>query len=364
MFVSRAFGRPVIAFAAITLFSGAPAAWAEGKQNKKAPPVVFDEKLLAEVLESPHSLLFEAYRDDNWDLWVLDLGNSKSKGAKSKSRNPRRLTDTKEAHELYPQASADGKRIAFVADEEIEDKRVRSVYVMRRDGSERTLVERNARQPTWSPDGRTLAYLRGEFDKFTVTDFASKGIFFYDCETNKTRAHPNNAKIHHLYNPTWTPDGNWIIATVHGGMGFGHAILALPVDGKEVFDLKIGGCRPTISPDGKLLCWGLNDHTIAVGDFTVEGGTPKVSNIRKPIIGRKHTYHSEWSPDGKYLTFSYGPGGRVKAIGPGTSRGLAEFVGVRAEWDLYVVRAEGGPWARLTTNGASNKESEWLPAVK
>ena len=45
----------------------------------------------------------------------------------------------------------------------------------------------------------------------------------------------------------------------------------------------------------------------------------------------------------------------------GTNRGLAEFVGVRAQWDLCIIPASGkGGWTQLTHDGESNKESDWL----
>ena len=310
--------------------------------------------LLSGLAASGAGLVHESYRENNWELILRNADGT----------NPRNLTNTPAVHELYPQASRDGKLIAFVGDETIDGKRVRSVFCMRRDGSGRKLVARNARQPSWGPDNRTLAYLPGEFDKYTVVDYVTKGLRFFDTATGKHRDHPNT-KLHHLYNITWSPSGRWILSTVHGGMGFGHAILAIEVDGNGVHDLKISGCRPDFSPDGKRICWGMNDHVIAVGKFELGSGTPKITDVSKVISDKKlHLYHSDWSPDGRHISFSIGSGGRVGPNGPGTSRGLAEFVGVRAKWDLCVVALESpGRWEALTADGLSNKESEWLPAV-
>ena len=308
--------------------------------------------LLDALRVSPHFLLHETYRDGNWEIALRRSDGSQG----------RNLTRTKDVHELYPKAAPDGSKICFVADETRDGKRVRSVYVMDRDGRNRKLVASNARQPCWSPDSKTIAYLAGEFSKYTVTDFATKGVFFHDVAKGTTTKHPNE-KIHHLYNICWAPNGKWIVATVHGGMGYGHAMLALEIDGDGVHDLGIGGCRPDLSPDGTRITWGRDDHTIAVAEISLEVGVPKVTNQRAVVKDEQHVYHSEWSPDGRFIVFSRGPGGRVKADGPGTSRGLAEFVGVRAKWDLWVVRANGGAPVRLTDDGAANKEADWLPAL-
>ena len=51
-----------------------------------------------------------------------------------------------------------------------------------------------------------------------------------DVRTGQTREHVN-PKLHHLYTLNWSPDGKWFVATVHGGMGFRHTILAIEADG-------------------------------------------------------------------------------------------------------------------------------------
>ena len=62
--------------------------------------------------------------------------------------------------ELYPHVSNDGSRVCFVADEGQGESKVRSVYYMNIDGTGRTLVARNARQPFWEADGSAIAYLK------------------------------------------------------------------------------------------------------------------------------------------------------------------------------------------------------------
>ncbi|MEM7233078.1 MAG: hypothetical protein AAF517_12920 [Planctomycetota bacterium] len=310
--------------------------------------------LKSRLRSSGESLIYETYIESNWEIVLAGADGGK----------PRNLTKTPRVHELYPQSSPDGKQIAFVADEELKGKKVRSVYVMSSNGGNRRLVARNARQPAWTYDGKTLLYLPGEFDAYTVKDFATKGLVFYDTTTGKSRPHPN-PKLHHLYNPTCSRDGRWILATVHGGMGYGHAILAIDAAGTGVHDLKIKGCRPTLSNDGKKICWGEDDHTIVVGNFVVKDGVPRVV-AKKALIREKelHVYHSDWSASGEFIVFSRGPGGRVSPSGPGTNRGLAEFVGVRAPWRLCILPVSGnGPLVEVT-DGECAKEADWVVSPK
>ena len=106
------------------------------------------------------------------------------------------------------------------------------------DGTHRVKVAHNARQACWGPDSQSIAFLKSGVRLDTrSTDYATKGVYFYDLKTGKTTEHPNCAKLYHLYNLCWSPDGKWFVATVHGGMGFKHADLAFPAQGPEVFDL-------------------------------------------------------------------------------------------------------------------------------
>jgi hypothetical protein len=86
---------------------------------------------------------------------------------------------------------------------------------------------------------------------------------FYDLASGTIRQHINSTNLHHLYNPGWSADGKWIVATVHAGMGVDHAILLIEANGPRIINLNIPGCRPCLSPDGKQIAWGAGDHEIA-----------------------------------------------------------------------------------------------------
>src|SRR5439155_15146325 len=140
----------------------------------------------------------------------------------------------------------------------------------------------NGREPCWSPDGTQIAYMKGEFDKFTYSDFATRGLFIYDLKTGKTREHGNKT-LHHLYTLNWSPDGHWFVATVHGGMGFQHGILAFEADGDKVFDMKMEGCRPNLRFDGKKITWGHGDFCAGVADLDLTSAEPRASNIHNMV---------------------------------------------------------------------------------
>nr|MCU0875117.1 hypothetical protein [Pirellulaceae bacterium] len=229
------------------------------------------------------------------------------------------------------------------------------------DGSGRVQVAVNGRDPCWDPAGAAVVYLKGEFEQFTLRDYASKGILVYDLETRTHRPHPN-PEIHHLYNISCTADGKWFVATVHAGMGCSHAMLAIEAQGRRVVNLQIPGCRPDISADGQRIAWGADDFTLRVADLDFSGPEPKVVNPRDAIRSDKplEAYHVDWSPDGKYLTFSRGPQ-QKKKLGA-----APEMIGAQAEgWNICVADAGAtNRWMEITGDGKSNKEPDWAPAGK
>jgi hypothetical protein len=305
--------------------------------------------LLTELKNYPQKIVYETNRDGNFELYVCNADGSGQVN----------LTRTPDVDELYPKPSPDGGRICFVADEGKGASRVRNIYYMNADGSGRTKVATNGREPCWSPDGYRIAYMRGEFDKFTYSDAATKGLFIYDLKTGKTREHVNK-KLLHLYTLNWSPDGNWFVSTVHGGMGFDHNILAVEAEGNRVVDLKLSGCRPNISPDGKKVCWGNGDFCAGVADLDLKSPTPKATGIHNVVESKDpiETYHITWSPDMKYITFTRGP----KFEGKNLKGLLPEFPGVEAPgWNVCVADAtQKNRWVALTSDGKSCKQPSWL----
>lgn len=312
---------------------------------------------------SSFRIAYESYVDNNWELFVMDADGS----------NPMNLTRSPDIHEHYPQVSPDGTKVCFSVDQGEGRAAVRSLWVMDADGRNRRKLVEGAREPFWSPDSKVIGFLPQEYPKFNVIDFYTSGMSFFHLADGRIEPHPNSANLHHLYNPCFAPNGRWIVATVHAGMGFEHAILLIEARGNRILDLGIPGCRPCLSPDGKQLAWGSGDHEIAVAPIDTEAETPSVGPWRLRVQdSRNETYHVDWSPDSRFLCLSRGPASKGDPSKPGTFLSACEIVGVYAPgWNLNAVSAEregvldlASAGERdlqiLTTNGASNKESAWF----
>jgi len=288
----------------------------------------------------------------NWELYIINADGS----------DPINLTNTPDVDEMYPHVSPDGAKICFVTDEGTEGRKVRNVCYMNIDGTERVKVARNAREPCWSFDGKSIAYLKGEYDRYTTREYATSELIIYDLETGVHRPHPNK-ELHHLYAICWSPCGRWFAAAVHGGMGYSDTILAFEAQGTRVFDLGrwgVKGCRPDFSSDGTKMTWGETDWNLCVGDVDLTGYEPKVTNIHEVIrcSRRFKVYHVDFSPDARYIAFSYGPFSGGQQVG-GMARG----------WNICVSDLSAGNdrqriYGKVTTDGNHNKEPDWVPTVR
>lgn len=291
----------------------------------------------------PYRIVYESLREtggeSNWELIIMNADGS----------DVRNLTNTPSVDEHYPHASPDGTKILFVAIEgEGRRDRTRTVYYMNLDGTGKTRVAENGYQPNWSGNGSSIAYLPGEYDRFSSDMTSNRGMVIYDLETRATRRHPED-DLEMLYNLTGSPDGRWFVATSRGGRR-GNILFESASAG--IRSLSIQGCRPDLSPDGTRIAWGRTDQELRIGTFQPTATGDNVVDQRPVVVvdRRDKVYHVDWSPDGRYLAFSYGP-----------SRG-GQAVGQRAEgWNISVYGIGEGKWVQITADGSHNKEPDWIP---
>ena len=329
------------------IFPWVETAWCSKSANESELRLRPYEKSELNLKAIPFKIIYETYREtegrENWELFLINADGS----------NATNLTQTADVDEMYAHACPDGTKVCFITDEGTGKNQVRNVYYMNINGTGRVKVADRAGQPYWSPDGKKIAYLKAEYERYTTRDYATTGLFFYDIATGRHEQHPNK-DLHHLYNICWPPDSKWFVGTVHGGMGFSHSIIAFGAQGTAVFDLAkhgLTGCRPDVSSDGMKITWGKTDSELCVADIDLTLPLlPRVADVRSVIKCGKGYYvsHTDFSPDGRYIAFGYGP--------------WAEYsVGNKTPgWNICISDLTG-KWVQITTDGKSNKEPDWVP---
>lgn len=289
-----------------------------------------------------YKLVYETFNKSSFDICII---NADGTGKKF-------LTDTSDIHEMYPKVSPDGRKISYLQDTGTGRDRKRDLYVMNIDGSGRQLISQDSREQCWSPDGKYIAFVKSESSRrFSMDSWSTKGLFFYDMTTGQIREHANKTLMH-LYALGWSPDGRYITATVLGGMGFKHTNIGIDVNGTRYFQLNITGCRPEFSPDGNTIGWGRSDNEFTLAKINMNRQVPVSSGDIIPFIQVTRgyeVYHLDWSPDGKYIAFSFGPDGE-QHVG-----------GTAAGWNLCIAEIATGKWTYLTKDGNQNKEPDWVP---
>ena len=331
----------------LILIGSHDAACAARARSRPRPRRVPSPRAELNLEDVPFKIVYETYRrgdgKESWELFIMNADGSA----------PVNLTNTPDLDEMYPHVSPDATKICFVVDEGTGRRKIRSVYYMNIDGTGRVKVATNARQPCWSPDSQYIAYLKGEFERYSTREYATSELFIYDLQTRLRRQHPNK-RLEHIYAICWSPDGRWFTGAVQGGMGYSDAILAFEADGTRVFDLErwgVKGCRPDFSLDGTTMTWGETDWDLRLAEIDLTSQAPRVFNVRYVLgcVRAAKVYHVDLSPDAKYLAFSYGP-----------KRGGQQVGGMARGWNICVADMSG-KWVKITTDGKHNKEPDWVP---
>jgi TolB protein len=223
------------------------------------------------------------------DQWLLDWSPATGKVlylspgvsryeyfmADSDGNNPKSIDFS--SLRVFPQEarfSPDGKQIVFSA---ITGKGTRNLHIMDLETNEvRQLVKRPelTSQPSWSPDGKHIAYTSKRLAQDTERDLSTFDWNYFDLEYYIYIASVEDGSFRRLENvvggvPAWSPDGKWL--AFQGAKGSTSEIYITPVQGGEIIQVTNGsGSYPCWSADGKKIIFESHRNKGNVRIFTID----------------------------------------------------------------------------------------------
>jgi len=197
--------------------------------------------------------------------------------------------------------SPDGRLIARAGIH--KDKRIGVFLITVETGDVKLLVplEGGAGNPTWSPDGKTIAYGH------------KRDVYVANIEDGKPRRltspteQDEDKRTQVFVRPVFAPDGRSVAYIVGGEHIVGERILATTIDGKEtreIFHLKNKKLEINVfdwSPDGRHIVFTPGNNEIWCAP--TDGGEPfRIADISN--LGEKAwAWWPEWSPKGDAISF-------------------------------------------------------------
>jgi tricorn protease len=177
----------------------------------------------------------------------------------AKEGEPRNITQSQGVHERDPVWSPDGRSIAYLSDRTGEYE----LYVIAQDGSgaERQIthgLDAWTLQPEWSPDSRKLAF-GDKRQRLRYVDVASGTI-----------THCDQGKFNDILSYSWSPDSKWL-AYVKLGETQQNSIWVYSLEGKRTSQLTSGftnDADPVFDPKGRYLYFTSNrDFNLTFSGF-------------------------------------------------------------------------------------------------
>ena len=260
-------------------------------------------------------------------LVLLGIARSDEQGAMARAAPSPSPAARYQANNSTPSWSPDGKRIAYVR---LHDGNP-DVYLMNADGSHPRNLTRRAPEdayPRWSPDGKRIAYTR--VDRSGVYD-----IFLIDPASGKRRRLTLAAQA---IGPVWSPDADMI------AFEKAKEFWVMRADGTRFRRLRISG-----HPTGPRLVTGRPPDRLREqprwqpATFTGFGlFVMDADGLHQRRISYRNGEEGApaWSPDGRRIAFS------------STRDGNSE---------IYVMTTDGKNQRRLTRNPATDGPPSWSP---
>jgi len=164
---------------------------------------------------------------------------------------------------------------------------------------EKLYMTRQIGRPTWSPDGKSIAFISNMSGRNNLWVVPAEGGF----PTQLTVSEQRQSGI------TWSPDGKWIAYQSDcDGDEQWDIFLVSPKTGKVVNitqTREIAETNPTWSPDGRYLAYQVKPKTSAAVEIDIYDMVMReVKHLTTNTPQDKRNANPIWSKDGKYIVYT------------------------------------------------------------
>jgi Tol biopolymer transport system component len=324
------------------------------------------------------SFVYASRAAGNLDIYLQRVGG----------RNANNLTKDSPDDDTQPAFSPDGERIAFRS-----ERQGGGIFVMGATGESVRRVTNFGYNPTWSPDSKKIVYSTAFFPDANSGRTMHSQLFVVDAQESIESSGPRliTERIEDAVQPSWSPNGRRIAFwSLRDG---NRDIWTLPVNGGDPIQVTrepATDWNPVWSPDGKYLYFS-SDRGGSMNLWRV-----RIEETSGKILGPAEAVTTP-SSDASYIAFArdgqrlayvnatdvgniykidYDPVhdnvvGQPSPITQGSWDALCPDVSPDNQWiafttwrkpeDLYVIRSDGTGLRQLTDDEHRDRVANWSP---